>query len=132
MKLKYSDGYKYQLKSDVIVQTNIRPKQPCIVQGYVFLGTDGELFVYRGYAWNGCTLAVDTKHNMRASLVHDALYQLIQEGLLERGWKGTADRALHDLMVEDGSCRAIAELYLLAVDLFGDAFTKKPKKVITI
>lgn len=130
--MKYSSGYLYQLKSDVIVQTDIRPGQPCIVQGYIFLGTDGKMFIYRGYAWNGCTLAFDNKHNMRASLAHDALYQLMQEGLLERRWKTTVDLLFYALMVEDGSYRTVADVYFMAVNLFGDGYTKKPKKIITI
>lgn len=132
MKLRYLGGYKYQLKSNVVLQTKLRPTQPCIVQGYIFLGTDGKLFIYSGYAWNGCTLAFDNKRNIRASLVHDALYQLMQEELLERYWKPSADRLFYDLLLEDGSCFLTAEVYYAAVYTFGDTFTKKPKKVITI
>ena len=76
---KYSSGYKYQLKSNVVIQTPLLPGTPRFIQGYVFLDTDGVLMIYRGYAWDGCTNAPDTDSNMLAGLVHDALYQMMQE-----------------------------------------------------
>ena len=39
---------------------------------------------------------------MRGSLVHDALYQLMREGLLDLGWRETADQELRRVCLEDG------------------------------
>ena len=129
--LKYSSGYKFQLNSDVVVQTTLRPEQQCVIQGYVFLDTDGLLYIYRGYAWNGCTNAPDTDSNFLAGLVHDALYQLIQEGILEQSFKPYADMMLRDVMIECGSNIIVSEIFYLAVKWFG-YLHMKPNKVRTL
>lgn len=126
--LKYSSGYKFQLNSDVVVQTTLRPAVPCVIQGYIFLDTDGMLYIYRGYAWNGCTNAPDTYSNFLAGLVHDALYQLMQEGILDQSFKPRADLMLRDIMIEYGSSFIIAELFYQAVKWFG-YLHMKPSKV---
>lgn len=51
--------------------------------------------IAEGYAWNGANFAIDTKTWMVPSLFHDALYQLIQEGLLV----GSAARKESDLIM---------------------------------
>lgn len=126
--LKYSSGYKYQLKSDVVIKTTLRPSSQRVIQGYVFLDTDGVLRIYRGYAWDGCTNAPDTESNMLAGLVHDALYQLIQEGILDQSFKPDADDMLRDIMISHGSFKLIANLFHFAVQEFG-RFHMKAKKV---
>lgn len=117
--LKYSSGYKFQINSDVVVQTTLRHAIPCVIQGYVFLDTNGLLYIYRGYAWNGCTNAPDTDSNFLAGLVHDALYQLMQEGILDQSFKPDADGMLRDIMIGQGSLKAIANLFYFAVHEFG-------------
>lgn len=126
--LKYSSGYKYQLKSDVIIQTSLLPESPRFIQGYVFLDTDGTLIIYRGYAWDGCTNALDTDSNMLAGLVHDALYQLMQEGVLDWSFKPEADNMLRDIMISQGAFRSIADLFRFAVNEFG-RFHMKAKSI---
>lgn len=122
--LKFSSGYKYQLKSNVVIQTALRPETPRFIQGYVFLDTDGVLMIYRGYAWDGCTNAPDTKSNMLAGLVHDALYQMMQEGVLDKSFKPLADEMLRDIMISQGSFKATADLFHLAVKEFGGSHMK--------
>lgn len=125
--LKYSSGYKYQLKSDVVIQTSLRPETARFIQGYVFLDTDGTLIIYRSYAWDGCTNAPDTDSNMLAGLVHDALYQLMQEGVLDWSFKPDADDMLRDIMISQGSFKATANLFHLAVQEFGRLHMKAKK-----
>lgn len=129
--LKYSSGYKYQLKSNVTIQTTLRPDTPRFIQGYIFLDTDGVLMIYRGYSWDGCTNAPDTDSNMLAGLVHDALYQLMQEDVLEKSFKPLADDMLRDVMISQGSFKSVADLFHLAVKEFG-GLHMKPKKVISL
>lgn len=125
---KYSSGYKYQLKSNVVIQTPLLPGTPRFIQGYVFLDTDGVLMIYRGYAWDGCTNAPDTDSNMLAGLVHDALYQMMQEDVLDKSFKPMADEMLRDIMISQGSFKATADLFHLAVKEFGNKHME-PKKV---
>ncbi|MBX9635925.1 MAG: hypothetical protein K2Q45_00045 [Nitrosomonas sp.] len=128
--LKYSSGYKYQLKSDVVIQTALRPVNPCVIQGYVFLDTDGELRIYLGYAWDGCTSAPDTKTNLLAGLVHDALYQLMQEGVLDQSFKPDADEMLRNVMISQGSFNATANLFHFAVQELGGLHMKAKKVTV--
>ena len=127
----YSGGYKYQLKSNVVIQTTLRPDTPRFIQGYVFLDTDGVLRIYRGYAWDGCTSAPDNDRNMLAGLVHDALYQLMQEDVLDKSFKPLADEMLRNVMESQGAFKVTANLFHLAVKEFG-GLHMKPKKVISL
>lgn len=103
--------------------------------------TDGRITVTRGYAWNGCSpkfcvfdVLLGTPEGVvhrewlvpktfRASLVHDALYQFLPDGLpLERRH---ADRFFRQLL-EDADFGP-AWLYWLAVRLFGGLVRRATK-----
>ena len=73
------DFYRYYLLQDVCVDTKIIPDAPLIVTDYINLSIKGLLKINEGYSWNGATGIPDTKANMLAALVHDALYQLMRE-----------------------------------------------------
>jgi len=93
----------------------------------------GRITVLRGYSWNGCSpklcvfdVLLGTPEGVvssvtgrpktyRASLVHDALYQFLRDGLPIS--RGDADRFFLRLMAETGF--APRRLYWLAVRLFG-------------
>jgi hypothetical protein len=102
--IRYTKGnYKYQLADHgVKVQTRIHPPLP-IVTEYIILTPRGELLISYGYAWDGPSgPTIDTKSFMRGSLFHDALYQLMRTGKLDRSWKDAADRLLQEVCIEDG------------------------------
>jgi len=130
--MKYSAGYKYQLKGNVLVQTRLRPTTPAIIQGFIFLGGDGKLFIYNSYAWNGATCAPDFDGNRLAVLVHDALFQLIQEGLLPDDSFKECNEELRDIMISEGAPRLIAELFYFGVSGFGKKFYKKKTPVFEV
>lgn len=130
--MKYSKGYLYQVKERIAIDTPIRTDSLMSIQGFVSLNEHGRLMIERGYAWNGNTLFIDTKNNMVSSLVHDALYQLIQEGELDIKHKSAADRLLRDLMIEHGSWKATAYLFYYAVAIFGRIFVKNQKKIYEV
>lgn len=89
------------------------------VPGY-FQYFDGWLTVWPGYAWDGASgPAVDTADFIRASLVHDALYQAIAEGLLAPSWRKAADQALVRLAAEDGMPWLRRQWVYAAVRWFG-------------
>ena len=73
----------------------------------------------RGYAWNGPDVIPDTLDTMRPSLVHDAGYQLLEEGLLPPEAKDALDVLLRDLCIEDGMLHVMAEFVYAAVRAFG-------------
>lgn len=97
----YKKGYKYQLTKTCTVQVDVHPLQ-IIETHYITLDTTGLLTISRGYAWDGSSgPTVDTESSMEASLVHDALYQLMRMGLLDRKWRECADFEYKRLCLEN-------------------------------
>jgi hypothetical protein len=116
--ISYKAGYKYQLAENYRVQVPI--KGHTISQGPIKLTVDGWLTVRKGYAWDGPSgPAIDTKNFMRASLVHDALYQLMRyERLHPEIYRDRADRLLRAMCLEDGMWRVRAWWVYKAVKTF--------------
>ena len=87
---------------------------------YLKLDADGTLEVRKTYAWDGPSgPAPDVPCLMRASLVHDALYQLIRERAIPFELRDLADRLLQGIAREDGLPRPLAAAAYWAVRLFG-------------
>ena len=101
--IAYRGGYKYQLKQDYTVTIAIIPPK-VVGNDYIALDITGKLFVKAGYAWDGPSgPTIDTLDFMRGSLVHDALYQLMRENLLDHlVYREQADRTLQAICQEDG------------------------------
>lgn len=94
---------------------------------FIGIDTDGTLLIRVRYKWDGASgIAIDTKNFMRGSLVHDALYQLLREGVLAQGDRIIADRILRDICIEDGMSRLRAWWVYNAVRMFG-ASSAKPR-----
>ena len=132
MKIRYRSGYKYQLLDGFAIKTDICCGVP-IDSRYIILNPNGNLVVRSGYAWDGPSgPAVDTKSFMRASLVHDALYQLMRMGLLSVAWRKQADKLLYSICVTDGMWRWRAGLAYRAVRRFakGAAMPSNLKKTM--
>jgi len=125
-KIRYKSGYKYQLAEPYKIQLPIKPSQS-IDGDYYSLGTSGILMMWRGYAWNGASGAIDTKNFMRGSAVHDALYQMIAEGQLPDSYRDEADDILIQICKEDGMSWIRRQWVYKAVRWFGDgaAHTKQ-------
>ena len=81
--ITYKDGYRYQLQEGYSLVISIRPAA-AVANDYIALDPQGVLRIAKGYAWDGPSgPTLDTRNFMRGSLVHDALYQLMREGLLD-------------------------------------------------
>ena len=126
----YKGGYKYQLVKDYSVQIkylDINPYYKDIIIPLRHIETDfitfqinGLLTMHKGYAWDGPSgPTIDTKDSLRGSLVHDALYQLIREGLIDKSHKKICDEIFYRLCIEDGMCKMRAAYWKQAVVLFG-------------
>ena len=119
-KIKYKNSYKYQLVEDYTVSVGVVPDKFVVDTPFILLNMKGVLTIKAGYAWDGATNpAWDTKTNMRASLVHDALYQLMREEKISLSFRRHADSLLRDIMVEDGASKLRAWYYFRAVQLAG-------------
>jgi len=76
--IRYRGDYKYQLADGYEINISIKPKTDSKTE-FIDLDINGNLKVKKGYAWDGPSgPVIDTKENLRASLVHDALYQLMR------------------------------------------------------
>ena len=131
--IHYREGYKYQLVESYIHQlkTSIRP--PVFLNAKLLrLDTSGELYVLAGYAWDGPSgPAFDTPSFMRASLVHDALYQLMRERHLPLSWRDEADEEMRLVCLEDGMWKLRAAWCYRAVRSFGGPAAKEPTPALT-
>jgi len=115
---KYIGGYKYQLHEDEQIQTEIYPSEDLKLP-FSSLYKNGLLICHRGYAWDGATLAIDTKSFMKASLAHDALYQFIAHGMLGVKWREQADKELIKIAKQNGMSAFRRWYVYLAIRTFG-------------
>ena len=124
VKIRYRDGGRYQIAHDAFF---VLPEMEGMHERVVLRELRFErdcLTVKMGYAWNGPSGPVmNTSSFMRASLVHDALYDLIREGKFTAHgaeyWRLRADRVLFRLGIEDGMWRVRAWWTYLGVRAFG-------------
>jgi len=118
----YTDGHRYQLEKEYYHWTPYAGR----VGGndFVWLDAGGRLELRRGYAWDGASgPAINTKNFVRASLVHDALYQLIRLGVLDKdGDRKIADELLRDIAREDGMSWFRSSYVYAAVRAFGGTY----------
>ena len=128
-KIKYWSGYKYQTAEAYSCQTELRPPHD-IQHPFFSISIFGVVTAEYGYAWDGASgPTIDTKSSMRASLIHDILYQAMGLGLLDRSFREQADRELRKICIEDGMWHWRAEAWYLAVRKFGENYGKEPEKV---
>jgi hypothetical protein len=120
--------YKYELMYDVVVRTEI--KGLSIETKYILLNSDGVLTIKDGYRWDGCSgPAIDTDTNARAGLVHDSLWQLIEEGHLVESYRHYSNRLLREICIEDGMWKIRAYAFYYSVDYVGRPYIKIKKKL---
>ena len=122
----YRDGSNYRYQLAVDYEIKIKPLTNCNVKTpdthhFISLTKDGDLTIKAGYAWDGASgPAVNTKNFVRGSLVHDALYQLMRAGKVNRSkHRGYADNLLREICQEDGMSRFRSWYVLKAVKTFG-------------
>ena len=116
--------YKYRLDAPYETRLQVAaapPRSALIPGGWVELTGTGILRLQRGYMWDGPSgPALDTVGMHRASLIHDALYQLIADRKLPKDpWKKHADREFHIVMRQDNVPGWRALYAYWAVRLFG-------------
>lgn len=127
--IRYKSKYKYQLVEKYEMRIPITPRDDKVTE-YINLDTKGNLTVKRSYAWDGPSGPVkDTPKNMRASLVHDALYQLMRmEKLSARTHRKTADQLFRDMCKQDGVSKRRASIYYWGLRKFAKPATSPENK----
>lgn len=94
----------------------------CIYRHQLYCLTTEKMIVCAGYAWDGASgPAINTKNSLRATLVHDVLYQSMREGGLRftedsRKW---ADREFLLILKEDGMVLLRRRIWHGVVRAFG-------------
>ena len=117
MKYRKLQGYKYELMEYIEVPVAL---PDVLTMAHYVIIKDGKMAIRGNYAWDGASgPTFDDKTNMRASLVHDALYQLMREGLLDREHRKYADELFRDICIQDGMNKFRAAYYYRAVRIFG-------------
>lgn len=130
-KIKFTDGYKYQLAEDYSLQTIITGYS--IDTDFIRLTPYGLLIIKKGYAWDGASGPTwDTPSTFRGSLIHDALYQLMRLELIWQSNRIVADALLRDICIEDGMWKWRANYWYAGVRKFAmpAANAENNKKVI--
>lgn len=121
--IKYSSGYKYQLKELYKIRTGITLPQMVSNGAFLELSRNGWLRISYGYSWDGPSgPTIDTKTFMRGSLVHDALYQLMREGFLPQKYRKEADELLRKICLEDGMSKIRAWYVYESVQMFAGKY----------
>ena len=113
-------SYKYRLLEEYGYSLTWGLMQPAEGK-YLVLVHDGVLIIKKGYMWDGPSgPTIDTEDFMRASLVHDALYQLIREDVLPAKYRKKADKLLLAICKEDGMPYFRRQYVYQAVRWFGE------------
>jgi hypothetical protein len=118
MKYRKLKGWKYQLLESYLVELGFSPPDNLDTE-FVILRMDGRLILKQYYAWDGASgPCPDTRNIMKGSLVHDALYQLMRLGLLDRRYRKFADLELKRFCLKAGMNRFWARLIYWGVRIF--------------
>ena len=114
--------YKYRLLEDEEFSTGISGIYASTE--YLTMYDTGILMCKKHYCWDGASgPTIDTDNTMRASLGHDATYQLIRLGILSQAHREAADKLLRKWLLEDGMTHARAQLWYEGVRAFGGLHT---------
>jgi hypothetical protein len=119
--------YKYEVIKHYSTWIDILPPKYLCVPDYIYLAPSGYMEICKGYRWDGPSfLAIDwpKSHVMEGSLVHDALYQLMREGLLDIKYRHTADEILRDICIECGMWPPRARLWCWFVKRFAGKYAE--------
>lgn len=123
-------AYKYSLMLPIRYDTGW--SSTAIETEYVDMSA-GVLWIREGYRWDGASgPTLDTPSTMRASLIHDALYQLMRDGHLSQGRKRMADEIFYSVLLEDGMGKLRAFLWYVGVRLFGHSSVKRRRQVTSL
>lgn len=122
-RIHYISGYHHKLLGAVtfdLSEYGLRPVGSVTGNSFVRISAEGMLHISDLYSWDGSSGVQDTRSSMRASLVHDALYQLMRLGVLPPTARSAADHVYWRLCREDGMGRVRAWIRRVGLWLFGE------------
>lgn len=147
----YKGNYKYQLalisgKPGVISENySLWFRHPMNFEGpelsetlYIRIQNEGEgsvLYIRNGYSWNGASgPTLDTPNSMEASLIHDALWQMISEGHLSPRFRAETNAEFKRVLLREGMSRFRTWMWLSSVSTIGKQWVRifgSKRKLIT-
>ncbi len=95
-------SYKYQLVEEFQYKTDVIGFE---INDLDFIKLDnlGNISISKNYAWDGASgPTIDTLNSIRASLVHDAFYQLLRMERIPQDYVIVADKLFREILVRDG------------------------------
>lgn len=125
-KIKYKHGFKFYLAEDFSLRIDGLPDAN-VLPLYKMSMANGTLTISKGYMWDK---GFRDKRFVRATLVQEALYQLIRLGYLPYEWRSKSNAIYFGLLVEDGVPKPIAWMMKKWVDVFGNVAANKTRKVL--
>lgn len=119
--MKYTKNYKYRLEEDLTLLTNVFITK-AVQTDWIGLSVKGELYINKGYAWDGSPgPVIDTDNSMMASCAHDALYQLMRKKFLPESYRRKCNLLYYDLCEEAGMYWARRKLQYFSVAEFAES-----------
>ena len=131
MKYSLTKHYKYKLEETEMRETLIWGFE--FNTPYMAMLDNGQLFVKKGYAWDGSSIPFKKifrvlslgmydpdRYCKIASLIHDALCQAIREGFIPKHRKQVIDFLYRTMLIEGGMSERRAILRYNALRRFGD------------
>ena len=82
---KYEVSEEYYHRREHRLETGMRESKQMQFYSVAF-GVVDELWIHKGYRWNGSNVVLDTRWDMLASCVHDVDTQCMTAGLLAATW----------------------------------------------
>ncbi len=129
MTLTYKKRFKYKYKLSTDFECDIYSEVTLHNSRYINISKD-ILTVKKGYCWDGASgPTIDTKTVMKASLVHDVLYQLMRERVLPQSSRMASDNIFREICLEQGMSRFRAWYLYTGLRIFG-ARAAKPSTLI--
>ena len=130
----------YVLDENICIVTHIPTTSPLFVSDksgnpLITMAAGGFLTINADYAWDGATGIPDSRRNMFASLVHDALYQIMREryqhdqsqigGIDRKVFRKKADKLYKKLCLKNGVSKFFAFLAYLGIRRFAKHASQK-------
>jgi hypothetical protein len=116
-------GERYKLNKNYTIDSGITGLS--IDGQFLRLSKGGAFMIRKGYRWDGPSgPAPNTTSMMRASLVHDAFYELMRKKKLSRRWRKRVDKLFRKMCIQDGLPRSTAEMGYFILRKFGKFASK--------
>lgn len=126
MKFRDISQYKYQLIEDITIPVSVNAG---VTAGLIEL-KPYSLTIRAGYLWDGASgPTIDCDESMLASLMHDAMYQLLRHGYISQDHKDTTDLDFHKILLDAGMMELRSDLYYKGVKYFGAGSSRVQKPI---